>query len=776
MADTNHCITVHNEFHADVHANHAGFGAGGTGGPERPRRITGRLTEPDIERIREHNVAPACQAEAVQALAIHHVIIIEGPRGIGKRAGAVVALRDRTTGPLVVLDPMCTPRDLATHEYQAGTGYLVSGHVDTGREPGTEHGWLVVRNAVRDAGAYLVVTRPTGARVEDIPSVRWERPPLDEVVRAHLAGAEQAVDELLAALPADCALRDIARLAERIVAGDPVAVALQYLGIAPADRVRAWFDTGPSEREILEITAAAFHSGCTRIEFDSVTAGLLARFPGAADMQRGPGPDIVVMDPETGTHLLIEAKYRKRVLAELNDRQPEVWWRDVRAWLADTVRQEENLSIAGALALLAESDVAVVERSYLEPWSQGTLGRSGQVTAVFTLWHMCFTPALVPVALRVVRGWASHGSREQRRTAALALSGELGVRFPGEAVRGILALLEQGPEADEKTYADALAALFAVLQQENEDGAIVFGQLRDLAEQGDRDQALRCALAVLNIHNGPDGEPSISGLLRDQPEHADLVGGLWRELMDDDRFRHEAMNALLDGLGPLTPEQKGRVQGGLATPDSVVGRAPDVPRDVPPPPPEEEPRPYPVVTQRTLDPVRPRRFRFGKGRRVRDELPRPAAHEALVFHVDGDHVADTGRLGPDDDVVVRATHVSVVDVRPDTPIEVRVAIRSAQADPFIALIRFTCSVEDPALVVKDGLDARKRLHAGISHHQPLFELGLCHPLSRRAEVRRAVSAQLRALFEVSPVVLPGMRAALAGVELVTPSVQLKENE
>lgn len=180
-------------------------------------------------------------------------------------------------------------------------------------------------------------------------------------------------------------------------------------------------------------------------------------------------------------------------------------------------------------------------------------------------------------------------------------------------------------------------------------------------------------------------------------------------------------------------------------------------------------RPYPIVTQKSLDPS-PKRGPLGLRKRFRepDEVPNPAAHEVLVFRVDGDYVQDSGRLELRDDQVVRASHVSVVDVSRDAPVLVAVSIQSGEASVFTVHVTFTCTVNDPVLVVKDGVDAATTLRSYLTSHQRLFELGLQRKVSEINAVIRDVAAQVRAYFEIKPIVVPGMTIRLAGVQVLTP--------
>jgi hypothetical protein len=188
-------------------------------------------------------------------------------------------------------------------------------------------------------------------------------------------------------------------------------------------------------------------------------------------------------------------------------------------------------------------------------------------------------------------------------------------------------------------------------------------------------------------------------------------------------------------------------------------------------------RSYPIVTHWPLAPC-PKRGPLGLRKRFREagELPKPAAHEVLVFRVDGEYLPDSGRLGLRDDEIVRASHVSVVDMSRDTPVLVAVTIQSGEASAFTVHVTFTCTVNDAVLVVKDGVDAATVLRSYLMSHQRLFELGLVRKISDINAVIRDVSAQVRAYFEIRPITVPGMTVRLAGVEVLTPQELIEFEE
>lgn len=178
---------------------------------------------------------------------------------------------------------------------------------------------------------------------------------------------------------------------------------------------------------------------------------------------------------------------------------------------------------------------------------------------------------------------------------------------------------------------------------------------------------------------------------------------------------------------------------------------------------------YPVVDERVLAPVAPKKF-FGKGiRRSASEVPIPMAGHCLVYRTRGQYTLDSSNLPLDSPTVVEATHVSVVDTTANTEVQVEVPLPSKDGSLFTMRVAFLCSVDDPVEVVSaGGQSAVHALTGYLRGHQRLFEIGLDFAIDDINEVRRKLSAQVHAYATLSPPVLRGMTASLASVEVSTP--------
>ena len=183
-------------------------------------------------------------------------------------------------------------------------------------------------------------------------------------------------------------------------------------------------------------------------------------------------------------------------------------------------------------------------------------------------------------------------------------------------------------------------------------------------------------------------------------------------------------------------------------------------------------QPYPIIDQRPLDAAGRRKLlgmNMGSKTRAQAEVPRPSAHEQLVYRVGNRYRRDKG-LGLSHDEVVNATHVSVVDMSRDKQVLVSMPIASRDAKEFQIDVTFICTVTDPEVVVEEGIDAPSALLSYLKSHHKVVRLGLDYLLSQINDVRVDVGAEIEALATIRPPTLPGLLIALASVEVATPGV------
>jgi hypothetical protein len=534
-------------------------------------------------------VRPSGFEDVTRRLRKDHVLVIEGSTGSGRRAGAVALVREVTDGPVVILPRGVAMRDLVEWEYRWGCGYVVLNGEAPDNDAGS--GWTGVADRVRQAGAHLVVTATavtgrTAARTD--PRLRWERPPAAEVLRGHLSGhwPAQDMDDLVSLLvtdlPPDFSLRRLADLARLLNEGKEPTEALEQLHEFSEQQIRQWFDQRRSRREMAEVTALAFLAGASEHTFESQLrrleellaaheplrlrepASRMDELTGDRTRYRLADEELMSIErpaPSTRTARVVgfkERGYQRFVISQLRETCDGRFWDVVREWINRMVLEDDRVEVASGLAWLAYTSFDEVRVSFLEPWSLSHFGWSGQVTAAYVLWCMCREASTATLALETAVQWSRSDDVDQRSTAMIAFSGELGVCYPTEAVRRLWQLTTQTDELCDAGYA-ALARLFAVLADQTEEAELLLEMIdrqwgqscQTNEERRVRRQTVAATMAVLTVQSHRAGWPAIVEFLRARPDRSGVVARLWAAVLRSQRARREGLIALWRGLHAL---------------------------------------------------------------------------------------------------------------------------------------------------------------------------------------------------------------------------------
>jgi hypothetical protein len=603
-----------NFFYGNVNAPGGAFGfAADVTAPAPTRARDGRLTDQDVEAALDHYVRPAPFAAAAEILAKDGLAVLAGPPGIGKATSAIALLREVTKGPLALLSPTVSLRQLAGRDFTAVPGFVVMDwQYDRSGRDIDEFTWRMLREQLRDATAYLLITTTTAPRAS-VPGLvghfTWEQPSAGEVISVYLTGTqhEALIEDVAAQVPDQCRIGPIVTLARRLADGEEPAAALDEVRNDAADRVRQWFEK-PSPAEILEVISLAFAAGLSERGFETMLGRLATTIkdagytldadaagqiepvrapkllrPARADRGSADGlisRETLAVDGAAVTVVRFrDAGYRLAVLAELSQRYDATLWDAVRVWLEDTVTDSgqgrnagAQITVAEGLAALAQVDMSEVEDSYLDPWAAGWLGAPGQLVAAYALWCLCFDGDLAATALHIATKWATTGDPARRWTAAIAFSGELGLRYPTQAANRLWHLIAQSADSTEARF--ALARLFATMTARGQSADRVLallGQRLDDAGRGRRDPRqqnliMLTALTVLAVRDGLTGIPSITMFLRANPGRLALAGRLLTSVLRYRPLRRSALAVLIDAVSSFdnvsdAPEQDARALG-----------------------------------------------------------------------------------------------------------------------------------------------------------------------------------------------------------------------
>ncbi|MFI6797854.1 hypothetical protein [Streptosporangium canum] len=578
-------------FLGSVHTHGGTVGISGGGARTQSRRASGKVSPADIDSAVHRYAPPAPHARALSELRDNHVIALYGAAGLGKRTSAINLLHTVAGGPLVTLSP-ADPLDwLAERDYTEGAGYLACGLVSSGEQ--TELADFTmgeIARRVQEAGAYLVltvVTPLTDTRSGTIPHIGWSHPAHRDVLLAHGVDPAQvtaATQEIASAHD----LGDVVRFAVQLAGGTSLEEARGGLDLT--GRVMAWFeDDGRTGDEILEVTALLFMVGMPERRFEAHLARLKERTtpaeePGtpeapvvrdgvlAARRPRRDGDslikieylvtemDVDVPGPPRRCLVFREYGHRRHVAAELCAQFDDRFWVPVFAWLLETVQTsgpETRLQIAAGLALLCGHDsFDAVREVFLQPWSAGEYGPRSWDTAIYVLWCMCVEDTTAPLALRTAIRWSRSGIALRRQAAAEAFCGELGVRYPAEALSQLWHLMGNGPPYGGR---EAVARLYATLVSgAARDARVVLDDLEMRLRQHPRPgspqllRTLNVALAVLSIRDETTGHPAAARHLLMPGTLLGPFAKVWSTAIVNRPARAAAFEALYDVLHAMS--------------------------------------------------------------------------------------------------------------------------------------------------------------------------------------------------------------------------------
>ncbi|GAA4198574.1 hypothetical protein [Microbispora amethystogenes] len=582
--------TVINHFYQRVRAGTVGVSGEGA---DWSRRRSGPLTEAEITGSRDRYVPPPCYVEAAELLTEGRVRVLalvepgRSQRRSGKRSGAINLLLT-VAGTLVDLSPGYTLEELAARDYRKGYGYLLCGWAADGQDPEvTDFHVRALEKRLQEAEAHLVITGAAHT-MPPVRQVTWGQPPPDRILRAYgLTGAP--LEAAAQAITAEHIVADVVALARALARGERLDTALDGLEAVARRRVGDWFEQGPNQKQIFEMTAAVFTANLPERTFERLHGRLAAitdsqPHPPEGDAEAAPMPEtrrrrvsgdsLLVVERGTDATGIPERRltfrtygYRGHVVSELWDRHGARVWEPVAEWLDDIVVEPDvglRVEIAQGLALLAAEDFPYVHDTFLRPWAGASRGWTGQVVAANTLSWMCLNEGLPAHALRTAIRWSRSKNENVRTTSALAFSGEIAVRFPAEAVRRLWYLVQ----ADDRTSGSArqaLVLLFETLTTATGNALAVLDWLdrrvRTESRVGEAARPLlRTVLMVLSARDSDLGTPVAALQLRRRPDSADVLGRLWAALLVNRPYRRTSISTLHETLSCFDERDAGETE------------------------------------------------------------------------------------------------------------------------------------------------------------------------------------------------------------------------
>jgi hypothetical protein len=589
-------VDIH--FHDEVDASEAvfGVGSGGSHGRNSVRRATGILDRHEIDRALRWFVRPSPFDAAYRKLIDGHLLVLVGDDGCGRRAGALALLRHVVgiDATLTSMSPALSFADLASGRmFQEGRGYLVQDHIGD-REAAAVREFEASRLAdkLTRVKAFLIVTATATAvshRCLREFVVPWQHP--DPVMLfdkcfgdTHL---EPAILETARTRAGQlCTPHAVISFAQRVIA-DPHS-AMHGLDDSSHDEVANWLDGKPGKRDVLAIAALAFLHGLPERTFECHLARLLELSYGEArpETQGSSAMDDRLQQHRIGfakEHALVTAErrdvlspigqinervtifrspqYRGHVISQLSERYDYELWEPLRQWLdelAASALPETRVELGLGLALLARIALGEV-LDIIDRWADQETAAE-RLTAAITLWWMCAEDSLAPMALQTALRWIHNRGPRRAITAAIALGGDLGLRYQSDALRWLWFLARRA-ERIGAVARKSIAFLFAVSVKDSATSTGVLNLAkRELCSTAQADgrtvRAVRQAVVAMLCAVDIDTEqPVVVSVLRGQPENIPTLGAMWAEVLCSTPHRYEAYDALVRTLSAMTVDQ-----------------------------------------------------------------------------------------------------------------------------------------------------------------------------------------------------------------------------
>ncbi|MFE9474461.1 hypothetical protein ACFYOR_26010 [Streptomyces griseofuscus] len=560
------------------------------GAPARPEHLSGVIRPEEITQLAEVFHGCASFEKALARLRTERIVILSGGRDTGRCSAALMLLHRATGGgPVRSLE---RPRSLSAlpDRLDRAEGYFLKDFTADRSSPVREPQVLGLREQLEHSGGHLVITVEPSTALDDVPFVRWEPPPPEEMLHAHvtsrigeagwreLCGLQQ-VKEFLAGQHQPAVLKEFAQRLVAVHRGEADAQALtEYSERAIGAQVTRWLTDG--QRELLEkaflISLAVFDKAPYAVAAELGDA-LYAGLQHTADPGKPPvipvfgvfredrlrsahargyldtevtewgvvGQYIAEFQEERTARTLLETVWNLHPSA----RPALVEWIER---LAEDRRPLVRTRAASATALLATADFSSALAHLIEPWADDRNRDSWLMAAnALTLADLLGVKTVRPL----LRDWCI-GEVESRRWTAIRAYSLLGPTAPEETLDVLLDSIRQQPQPepvdeDEEIpesvhqFADALELLLLAVREP------VLGKLAECLgrERTVRQHALLAFLKACRQTEEPDDRPLVlhwyaqarAGAEPDTEHHLTVF---WKALLADRTTNDGALDVL----------------------------------------------------------------------------------------------------------------------------------------------------------------------------------------------------------------------------------------
>lgn len=511
------------------------------------------------------------------------VLVLYGAPFTGRRSAALMLLRSLDAVSVRAVDPNTPPTALKDEVNGNSHGYLVSDLV-TGREnPLRDIDLWALRDALRQKGAYLVITVDLFATLRGVDPVPWVPPSPQAVLRSHLHALvddPRRERELLALELSqeflgrdDRQLREAAAFAKALAAhADGTTTREDLANVGPRlvrEQVREWF--GGDETQLRDkaflISLAAFDEAAYALTAE-LSDTLYAQFQRTEDAGREPRVGIFGTSITKRLRLARAVEYwreehtewgpvRQRVARFQEPRASgevlrEVWTSHpsarpaLLAWLRKLAQDGRPLvrtRAAVTAAVLAQTDLPSAMALLIEGWAKSKIYRDCLVAANALATAYAVGAPNIP---SILRSWCEEEAGSRLRWTAIRAYALVGPRMPDEALKALAKAARTGDDEHEAQHIAESAALLLSDESAPVRSRVLRG-LVELLQDGPsgRGLALRafvlaCARADSRLLLRWHAEASSAG----PPEDARWLSLLWQTALGDLRYTADALKAL----------------------------------------------------------------------------------------------------------------------------------------------------------------------------------------------------------------------------------------
>ncbi|MGW2381530.1 hypothetical protein [Streptomyces sp. NPDC001658] len=449
---------------------------------EANRALSGPVPRSEIEKLTQvFRECPSFDA-ALTRLRDDRIVVLSGGRETGRRSAALMMLHRLGIEPVRSIVPHIHFPELPD-QVEASTGYVLCDLAVSRNRPLREAQLLALREHLERTRARLVITVEPSAALGDVPFVRWEPPPAEEILHAHVAPStgESAWPEL-------CGLTAVKEFLTRHHRPDEIKqfarqLVAHHRGEIDEERLAAYGETAvvtqvdrwlteekPDLRDKAFLVSLAVFDKAPYAVTAELADGLFVRLHKVQEPSIPPAIPVFGSSREERLRLAHAHGY---VTAEVTEWGPlegkfcaafrdertarmlltEVWNLHPSArpafaeWihkLADDRRPLVRTRAASAAALLATADLSSAMAHLIEPWADSRSPHSW-LTAANAL---TMTQLLkVPTVSRILHDWCT-GDVESRRWTAIRAYGLLGPVHHEETLSALVDAMHRHPSAE----------------------------------------------------------------------------------------------------------------------------------------------------------------------------------------------------------------------------------------------------------------------------------------------------------------------------------------